>query len=135
MTYTDRMNISHTRENLANPSSVIVYSEAIIKKIIKPGAWGFNLAFSKTMKINDLSHNYNYWVYHLGFYHTFLYQNKKNKHTWFFKLCGQIIPSGGVPNWFYDWWLIYEPILDIFPTNILEAFSRWKIWYPLIKEK
>ena len=55
------------------------------------------------MKVNDASHHYNYWDYQNGFYHMFLYQNKKNKYTWFMKLCNQIILSRGVPSWFYDW--------------------------------
>ncbi|XP_057486650.1 uncharacterized protein LOC130783343 [Actinidia eriantha] len=135
MTQTNSMNISHTRESPIDLSSAIIYSKCIIKKVIKPGSWGFDLANSKVMTINEASHNYNYWDYQHGFYHTFLYQNKKNKHTWFFKLCNQIIPSGGVPSWFYDWWLIYGPVLDILPSNILKAYHRWKVWHPLIRGK
>ena len=59
MTYTDSMNISHTRESPSDSSSAIVYRKVIVKKIIKPDFWGFDLATSKIMKINDVSHNYN----------------------------------------------------------------------------
>ncbi|XP_057486682.1 uncharacterized protein LOC130772810 isoform X2 [Actinidia eriantha] len=135
MTQTDSMNISHTRESPTNLSSAIIYSKCIIKKVIKPGSWDFDLANSKVIRINGASHNYNYWDYQHGFYHTFLYQNKKNKHTWFFKLCNQIIRFGGVPSWFYNWWLIYGPVLDILPSNILEAYHKWKVWHPLIRGK
>ncbi|PSS23891.1 Reverse transcriptase/Ribonuclease [Actinidia chinensis var. chinensis] len=135
MTQTDSMNISHTRESLTDLSSAIIFSKCIIKKVIKPGSWGFDLANSKVMKIDEASQNYNYWDYQHGFYHTFLYQNKKNKHTWFFKLCNQIILFGGVPSWFYDWWLIYGPVLDILPSNILKAYHKWEVWHPLIRGK
>ena len=87
MTYTDSMNISHTREFLLDSTSSISYSKVIVKKVIKPGSSGFEIVSSKVIKINEVSHNFNYLDNQHGFYHTFLYQNKKNKHTWFFKLC------------------------------------------------
>ena len=44
MTYTDSININHIRENPSDPSSAIVYNKTIIKKVIKLGAWRFDLA-------------------------------------------------------------------------------------------
>ena len=116
------MNINQTRKSPSNSTSAIIYRKIIIKKVIKSGSEDFYLASSKVMKINEASHNYNYWDYQHGFYHTFLYQNKKNKYIWFFKLYNQIISS-----WFYDCRLIYGSVLDILPSNILKAYHIWKI--------
>ena len=60
MTSSDSMNIGHTREDSKDSSSSIIHSKCIIKKVIKPGSWGFDLTTSKVMKINETSHNYNY---------------------------------------------------------------------------
>ena len=63
MTYTDNMNISHTRKSPSDFTSGIIQRKAITKKVIKPGSWGFDLASSKVMKINEVSYNFNYWDY------------------------------------------------------------------------
>ena len=127
------MDINHTRESPTDAESTIFYNKCIIKKVIKLGNWGLDLTTSQTMNINNVSHRYIYWDYNLGFYNVFLYQNKKNKHIWFIKLCNQIILSGRVPSWFYDWWLTYGLVLNILPFNILEAYKRWEIWHPQIR--
>ena len=73
MTFTDSMNISHTSESSIDPNSAIIYSKVIIKKIIKPGNWGFDLSTAKTLKVGEVTHQYNYWDYQNGFYQVFLY--------------------------------------------------------------
>ena len=132
----DCMTITHTRENPKDNSNAIVYSKVIIKKLVKPGSWGFDLTTAKLIKIGDNSYNYTYWDYQSGFYQVFLYQNPENKHTWFIKLCPQIIKNGGgIPIWFYEWWTIYGPEMDILPSNIIDAYQRWVKWHPLIRGK
>ncbi|GFS39820.1 hypothetical protein Acr_00g0065090 [Actinidia rufa] len=43
----DCMTITHTRENPKDNTSAIVYSKVIIKKLVKPGSWGFDLTTGK----------------------------------------------------------------------------------------
>ena len=59
----DSMNISQTRESPNDPNNTIIYSKCIIKKVIKPGSWRFDLTNAKAIKINDIVHQYNYWDY------------------------------------------------------------------------
>ena len=75
------MTIMHTRESSKDNTCAIIYIKVIIKKIVKLGAWGFDLSTSKIVKLGDNFHNYNYWDYQYGFHQVFLYQNSKNKHT------------------------------------------------------
>ena len=81
MNLIDSIDVNRTRENPTNASSIIFYSKCIIKKIIKPGTWGFDLTSSKIINDNNVVHRYNYSDYQKRFYDIFLYQNKKNKHT------------------------------------------------------
>ena len=59
----DSMTITHTRENSKDNSSAIIYSKVIIKKPVKPGAWGFDLTTAKVIKMGDNTYNYTYWDY------------------------------------------------------------------------
>ena len=132
----DSMTITHTRENSKDNNSAIIYSKVIIRKIVKPASWGLDLTSAKTVKLGDNSYNYNYWDYQMGFHHLFSYQNPKNKHTWFIKLCPQILKMGtSLPMWFLDWWTIYGPVKGILPSNIVEALNRWEKRHPLIRGK
>ena len=60
MIFIDSMNISHTRESSSDPTSAIIFSKAIIKKVIKLGSWEFDLVTAKPMKISNDFYNYNY---------------------------------------------------------------------------
>ncbi|GFY93282.1 hypothetical protein Acr_08g0016780 [Actinidia rufa] len=73
----DCMTITHTRKNPKDNTSAIVYSKVIIRKLVKPGSWGFDLTTGKLIKLGENSYNYNYWDYQYGFHQMFLYQNPK----------------------------------------------------------
>ena len=51
--YSDSTSINHTRESSNDISSVIIYSKAIIKRIIKPTFWGFELQKPNIIKIGE----------------------------------------------------------------------------------
>ena len=54
MTSSESMNICYTIEDSKDPFSAIIYSKCIIKKIIKPDSWGFDLTTFKVIKIMRL---------------------------------------------------------------------------------
>lgn len=57
------MTITLTRDSSKDNSSAIIYSKVIIKKLVKPGSWGFDLTTAKVIKMGDNSYKYTYWDY------------------------------------------------------------------------
>ena len=62
---------------------------------------------------------------------TFLYDNPRFKHTWFFNLYPATLHKG-VPTWFSDWWHKREANLEILPDPILKLYIIWVDTHPVI---
>lgn len=86
----------------------INYSKAIIKIVIPMQRWGIHPQKSKSLSIRNENGTstiqYNYWDYVKAWICAFYYQNQRRKHSWFFKLCPNLIVQNDFPNWFIIWW-------------------------------
>ena len=97
----------------------------MIKKIISSEDWGISTMSEKQFSVNKVqTFRYTFWDYIQSFYSTFYYENPKRKHTWFIKLCSQIIVQD-LPNWFIQWWISHGPSVRILPTKFLQLYNKW----------
>jgi hypothetical protein len=101
--------------------------------------WGIHPQRSKSLQIkseNGVPIQYNYWDYIEAFSKGFYYQNNKRKHTWFFKLCPNILAqNNSFPNWFYIWWSKFGPKPEFLPDEVQTALKPFTQYYSQIKGK
>jgi len=110
----------------ANTRKTYSFSKIIIKKVIPSDEWGIS-----TLKDREYTHpdqkisvKFNYWDYVESFNKTFLYENPTRKHSWFIKLCPNLFGQQ-IPNWFFKWWKLYGPSLDILNPLFKGLYSQW----------
>ena len=82
--------------------------------------------------VNDISMNVTFWDYVQAFSKVLYYNNTKQKHTWFIKICTKVF-EGIIPNWFLDWWSYHGPTIKILPDNYFQLYQKWKIVSPYLE--
>lgn len=115
--------IMHYTSN--SSSNVYNYSKLIIKKIISPEEWGLSTLKEKEfISPQKMAVKYNYWDYVESFNKAILYQNSRQKHSWFIKICNQVY-NHNIPNWFIHWWKFHGPSIQILPDPFKGLYEDW----------
>ncbi|KAG5579996.1 hypothetical protein H5410_050623 [Solanum commersonii] len=65
-----------------------------------------------------------YWNYIQTFNKVLCYNNERDKHTWFIKVCAKIF-ANAIPNWFLNWWLYHGLTIKILPEPFLKLYKEW----------
>ncbi|XP_075097489.1 uncharacterized protein LOC107814353 [Nicotiana tabacum] len=109
-----------------NTKKTYSFSKIIIKKIIPADEWGMSTLKDReyTHPVQKVSVKFNYWDYVESFNKTFLYENPNRKHSWFVKLCSNM-NNPQIPNWFFKWWKLYGPSLEILPPLFKSLYTQW----------
>ncbi|KAL7090607.1 hypothetical protein ACP275_12G051900 [Erythranthe tilingii] len=111
------------------------FSKIIIKKIISFEEWGISPLNEKEMfSQNNTNFKFNYFDYIESFYKTFYFENKKQRHSWFIKICENIFHKP-IPTWFFSWWRIFGPSTNILPEKFSSLMKEWVAISPSIQNK
>ena len=119
---TGSVEITYNLQNAKKKDSPIGYIKCILKRIIGPNEWGFDL--NKSLRLTS-GQSYNYWDYISAWKNTFYYQNPQHKHSWFIRLCPELTKFG-FPIWFFEWWGNFGPTAQNLPDPIEKLFSPWQ---------
>ncbi|KAM7459712.1 hypothetical protein LguiA_036706 [Lonicera macranthoides] len=142
---TDSVVFTHMNRNVGSFNPEIAFSKAFIKGVISIEEWGLNPNKAQALQTHysddrNAPRFYNYWDYIDAWKKAFLYQNQYNSHTWFFridKLKSDDSYLESLPHWFFQWFILNGPEIDIFPNNLFELFNAYSKNHPklLIKEQ
>ncbi|KAG5619539.1 hypothetical protein H5410_004757 [Solanum commersonii] len=108
----------------ANTREVYNFSKIIIKKVITPEEWGMSPLEEKDYIHPEQKVVVKYWDYVDGFNKALLYENANKNHSWFIKICSNILTQP-IPNWFCKWWTLYDPSIKILPKQYKSLYAEW----------
>ncbi|KAG5571101.1 hypothetical protein H5410_060867, partial [Solanum commersonii] len=108
----------NTSENTYN------FSKMIIKQIISVEDWGISTVKERQISLNIIAMSFTHWDYIQAFDKVLYYNNDRQKHTWFIKVCANIF-AGSIPNWFLNWWPYHGPTIKILPDSYLKLYKEW----------
>ena len=118
-------------QHFTTESEVYNFSKIIIKQIISAKEWGMNTMQEKTIILNKQNMNFTYWDYIQAFDKVFYYNNTKQKHSWFIKICSKCFDKP-IPNWMIKWWTFHGPSVNIFPDLYQTLYKEWKKSSPFL---
>ncbi|XP_058195990.1 uncharacterized protein LOC131312325 [Rhododendron vialii] len=127
----------HTYESKIGQKSPISYSKAIIKMVIPIHKCGIHPQQSKTLSIkaeNGIPVHYNYWDYIEAWTKAFYYQNQRRKHSWFLKICPNLVGQQELPNWFYMWWCKFGTRSDYLIPEVQKELEFFTNHHPQLQE-
>ncbi|KAH7859089.1 hypothetical protein Vadar_031426 [Vaccinium darrowii] len=132
---TESVEFSHKYES--GKKCLMAYRKAIIKKILSPERWRTHPQRSRTIYPLDNAPNsnpiyFNYWNNINAWTYAFYYQNESHGHSWFFKLCPNLMENK-FPNWFIEWWDKFGPRQDYLPESIQKEIDTFNQYHPLIR--
>ncbi|KAG5594632.1 hypothetical protein H5410_035864 [Solanum commersonii] len=100
------------------------FSKMIIKQIISIEEWGISSMKERQMSFNKVPTSFTYWDYINAFSKVLYYNNERQKHTWFLKVCAKIF-AHPLPNWFINWWSYHGPTAKILLEPFLKLYKEW----------
>jgi hypothetical protein len=134
----DTKSVEFTHKYVVGKTNEIQYSKAIIKEIISSENWGTHPLRTRTMFLKPATNtranaiSYNYWDYVQAWTNIFYYQNGEKRHSWFFKLCTNLM-ANNVPNWFVEWWGKFGPGENVFPESIQKEIKPFCQYHPQLR--
>ena len=112
-------------------NTIYNFSKITFKQIISAEDWGISTLQEKQVMVNGVNMSFTYWDYIQAFNKVFYYNNYKQKHTWFVKICAKVF-SKDLPNWFLNWWSFHGPTVKILPDNFFILYKEWAKVSPFI---
>ncbi|KAG5590196.1 hypothetical protein H5410_040710 [Solanum commersonii] len=104
--------------------NVYKFSKMIIKQIISVEYWGIFTMKERQISLNKISMNFTYWDYIHAFDKVLYYNNERDNHTWFIKICAKIFTEP-IPNWILNWWSYHGLTMKIMPDPFLKLYKEW----------